>query len=306
VTTRVLLYLLPGLLAAVGALVGLASAERVTTVAVILTVTLVALGLAVPPLVDWLRARHLSQVAQQQLLAGRREEVARQRAAHLRDHFEPRGRGVLPSSVRTGSYFTGRVRVLRELVAWLDGRRRDDYRARVVTGGPGSGKSAVLGRLVSLADPQLGSGVTGGEIAAAPPGTVPALDSISVAVHALARTVDEVATEIARALNIDEPGVAGLLAVLREAPPPRPMVVLVDAVDEAGDPYRLIVELLEPLASAAPRTKIRLLVGARGGGGLRSHRPVSVNARRRAGRSSGAGPGIGQGIEPRSVSSRRL
>jgi hypothetical protein len=44
------------------------------------------------------------------------------------------------------------------------------------------------------------------------------------------------------------------------------VVVLVDAVDEAADPYRLIVELLEPVASAAGRTKIRLLVGTRPGG----------------------------------------
>lgn len=44
------------------------------------------------------------------------------------------------------------------------------------------------------------------------------------------------------------------------------MVVLVDAVDEAADPYQLIVELLEPVASAAGRTKVRLLVGTRPGG----------------------------------------
>jgi hypothetical protein len=38
------------------------------------------------------------------------------------------------------------------LVGWLAGPAGDDHRARVVTGQPGSGKSAVLGWLVLLAD----------------------------------------------------------------------------------------------------------------------------------------------------------
>jgi hypothetical protein len=69
----------------------------------------------------------------------------------LRGHFEPRGRGVDQRS-RPGWYFTGRVRALQELVEWLTGAG-SDLRPRVVTGGPGSGKSAVLGRLVTLSDP---------------------------------------------------------------------------------------------------------------------------------------------------------
>lgn len=177
----------------------------------------------------------------------------------------PGGRGILPSSVRSGSYFTGRVRVLTELAGWLGGTGGADARARVVTGGPGSGKSAVLGRLVWLADPgRRGQEAIGAAGVLAE--TVPPLGVISVAMHARGRTVDEVAAEVAQALEIPESGADGLIAALRESWQPRPAVVLVDAVDEAADPGQLIVELLEPLASAAGRTKVRLLAATRPGG----------------------------------------
>ena len=65
---------------------------------------------------------------------------------------------------------------------------------------------------------------------------------------------------------------------LREAWQPRPAVILVDAVDEATDPYRLIVELLEPLASASGRTKIRLLAGTWRGGDDRLLRLFGASA----------------------------
>ena len=109
-------------------------------------------------------------------------------------------------------------------------------------------------------------GQEGTSAARVPAETVPPSGVISVAVHARGRTVDEVAAEMAQALEIQESGADGLIAALRDSWQPRPVVVLVDAVDEAADPYQLIVELLEPLASAAGRTKVRLLAGTRPGG----------------------------------------
>lgn len=257
-TLRALLYLLPGLSAAVGALIALLMTGHITPLLAGLTVALIALGFGVPPVVDWLRGRYDERVRQETLAARRRQE--------LRDHFGRRGRGILPSSVLSGSYFTGRVRVLTELAGWLGGTGDADARARVVTGGPGSGKSAVLGRLLWLADPSRRGGREGIRAARAPTGTVPPLGVISVAVHARGRTVDEVAAEVAQALGIQESGAGGLIAALRDRWPARPAVVVVDAVDEAADPYRLIVELLEPVASAAGTTKVRLLAGTRPGG----------------------------------------
>ena len=84
-----------------------------------MTVTLIALGFGVPPTVDWIRGRYDEHVRQEALTAQRRQEWADAAAVQLRDHFGPRGRGILPSSVRSGSYFSGRVRVLTELAEWL-------------------------------------------------------------------------------------------------------------------------------------------------------------------------------------------
>jgi hypothetical protein len=70
----------------------------------------------------------------------------------MASHWGPRARGVERDS-RPGWYFTGRRQALRELTDWLEHQRADGA-VRVVTGGPGSGKSAVLARLVALADPQ--------------------------------------------------------------------------------------------------------------------------------------------------------
>ncbi|MFH8483879.1 hypothetical protein [Streptomyces longisporoflavus] len=229
---------------------------------VVLTALLVVCGFAVPPAVDQLRERAASRARHERLRARTSDSATARRAEQLRSHFHPRGRGILPSIVRDGSYFSGRVQVLGELVCWLRGEGPDAARSRVVTGAPGSGKSAVLGRLVSLADAELRPPL----LATAPAETLPPVGAISIAVHVRGRTVDEAAAAISQALAIDETTSGGLLAHLREESRPGSAVVVVDGVDEASDPYRLVVDLLEPLAAAGERTGIRLLVGTRRGG----------------------------------------
>ena len=76
---------------------------------------------------------------------------ARLRREELVTHFGPRGRGT-DIGAEAGHYFVGRVTVLRHLNFWLH-ESTDDDRAIVVTGSPGAGKSAVLGRLEVLANP---------------------------------------------------------------------------------------------------------------------------------------------------------
>jgi hypothetical protein len=63
----------------------------------------------------------------------------------------PRSRGVELDS-QAGWYFTGRHRVLQELSQWL--QAPGDARTRVVTGSPGSGKTAILSKIVMLSDPE--------------------------------------------------------------------------------------------------------------------------------------------------------
>ena len=65
-------------------------------------------------------------------------------------HWQPRARGVSIDSER-GWRFRGRTTALTRIMSWLD-RASPDRQVLVVTGSPGVGKSAVLGRVVTTAD----------------------------------------------------------------------------------------------------------------------------------------------------------
>ena len=67
--------------------------------------------------------------------------LERQRAEEMRGQFVPRTLG-----------FTGRHRALADITRWLE--TPADARPMIVTGDPGSGKTAVLGLLAALADPR--------------------------------------------------------------------------------------------------------------------------------------------------------
>ena len=172
------------------------------------------------------------------------------------EHWDPRARGVALAS-DPGWYFSGRTRVLRELVAWL--RDPDaDHKARVVTGDPGSGKSAVLARLVILADPKIRATAA---LQRAAPGTVPPEDAINVAVHARNRTLGDLVALLAAGLGVIASTPEELAAALTAQPSRR--VVAIDALDEAVAPEDVAGKLLRPLLDAAPGAGLRLLLGTR-------------------------------------------
>lgn len=185
----------------------------------------------------------------------------------LDEHFGPRSRGVEFESEQ-GMYFSGRVRVLSELVEWATSSGGDG-RGRVVTGSPGCGKSAVLGRIVALSDPEYRSRI---DLHGFARSTVPPVGCVSAAVHARHKRLEEVVARIASALDTGTDGPAALLQALtlrgRQGPP---IVIVVDAVDEAGsdtaadaggrgEPRRITRELLRPMSEIPG---VRLLVGAR-------------------------------------------
>jgi WD40 repeat protein len=169
----------------------------------------------------------------------------------LRNFWGPVSRGV-ELELQPGSYFTGRDRVLTELANWL--RDRDDSTTRVITGGPGSGKSAILAKIVTLSelsssrqsapDPQRWSD-------AFPPHTV------DLAIHAKGKTFQDVVSRIAVQLDV-EPSVPGILAALKTRI--APWCVVVDALDEAREPERIADELLGPLGV---EPSIKLAIGTR-------------------------------------------
>ncbi|WP_327712484.1 caspase family protein [Streptomyces sp. NBC_00464] len=185
----------------------------------------------------------------------------------LDEHFGPRSRGVEFESEQ-GLYFSGRIRVLSELVDWLTSPQGDGH-GRVVTGSPGCGKSAVLGRIVALSDLGYRARLDLSDVDAS---TVLPAGCVSAAVHARHKRLEEVVERIATALDTRTDGPAALLQELtRRGRQGAPIVVVVDAVDEAGsdtaadagghgEPRRITRELLRPMSEIPG---VRLLVGAR-------------------------------------------
>jgi hypothetical protein len=186
-------------------------------------------------------------------------------------HFETSGRGVLRPDW-PGSYFTGRVRALRALVEFLDVAPADarrgagvQDRVRVVVGQPGCGKSAVLGRLVILADPVRRQ-------AEKDPGpVVPLAGVVDGAIHARGKDASQILRALTECADItgaptDRARPSGalvdelLLALQNRCPP---VTVVIDALDEAVEPEQVIREVIQPLVDGAPGAGIRLLLGLR-------------------------------------------
>ena len=117
-----------------------------------------------------------------------RRALERQRAEELRGQFVPRIAG-----------FTGRHRALAGITRWLD--TPADARPVIVTGDPGSGKTAVLGLLAALADPARRPTVPRDGL---PAGAIPGPDAIGVAIYAGNLTTGQVLAGLAAAAGIED------------------------------------------------------------------------------------------------------
>ncbi|WP_353940732.1 serine protease [Streptomyces sp. HUAS MG91] len=129
--------------------------------------------------------------------------------------------------------------------------------ALVATGrrtGPGSSW------LVRLTETSRAPGPDGG----APRGTALPFGAVDAAYDARGRTPGEVCAYLAHRFGFD-PGARDPAALvhrlLRRRPPP---FVIVDGIDGAGDPHRLLADLLIPLARDARTRGLRLVLGVEG------------------------------------------
>jgi WD40 repeat protein len=191
-------------------------------------------------------------------------EVVEERAWRLArsggaEHFDLAARGIEVGE--SGWYFAGRTRLLRELVKWLTSVENG---VRIVTGPPGAGKSAVMGRLATLSDPEYRKALIGAGLVA-PAGTIPPEHIIDVAIHAKGKTLDDCARALVQALGIEvDRGVildiAGLVTAISRIN--RRATIMVDALDEAASGQGALIArvLLLPLGRL-PR--VRILVGCR-------------------------------------------
>ncbi|HZN19721.1 MAG TPA: AAA family ATPase [Micromonosporaceae bacterium] len=176
-------------------------------------------------------------------------------------HWSPRARGVSTDSDR-GYRFRGRTAALTEIVRWLD-RPGADSRILVVTGSPGVGKSAVLGRVVTTADEKIRRALPADD------GVCATVRSVACAVHVKGKTALDVAQEVARAASVALPGQPeDLVPALRRRLAERAarFNLVVDALDEAASPAQarlLLRAVLLPLARSCASLGFQAVVGTR-------------------------------------------
>ncbi|WP_326795764.1 trypsin-like peptidase domain-containing protein [Streptomyces sp. NBC_01808] len=177
-------------------------------------------------------------------------------------HWQPRGRGVSTASEQ-GFRFRGRTTALNRVISWMTATPAP-REVLVVTGSPGVGKSAVLGRIVTTASPAAAELPAEDRAPRAPRG------SVSCAVHVKGKTALDVAREIARAASAPVPDQAeDLTAHLRttlEDRAPDSFVVVIDALDEATTPEEarlLVTGVILPLAENCADLNVRVVVGSR-------------------------------------------
>ena len=128
-----------------------------------------------------------------------------------------------------------------------------DGKARVITGGPGSGKSAVLARLVTLSDPEYRKKVP---LEGIPRETISPEGLIDLAILAKGKMLKDCLASIAQMAGTEATQPELLVdALARQG---KRWVILLDALDEASDPHEIARKLLRPL-SLVPT--VRLLVG---------------------------------------------
>jgi hypothetical protein len=192
---------------------------------------------------------YVQQIAEWEAQAGRREVEYRKR-------FLARAMG--SHGLAGDWWFTGRHQALTEIARWL-AAPAPDVPALVVTAGPGSGKTAVLGLVASLADPERRRTVPVTALGL-PDGVLPPPGSIDVTLYAGGLTTAEVLAGMAAAAQVTAATPGELAAGL--AGRPRPFTALVDALDEAADPQDLVTRLLRPLLERGAGT-VRLLLGTR-------------------------------------------
>jgi hypothetical protein len=170
-----------------------------------------------------------------------------------------------PEEQSAGFYLsgkTGRLRAAEHLARWILDSSGPKPMA-VVTGSPGTGKSALLALPTLLTDRLRRRD----PLRAATPGSIIQriadllpVETPVTAIHARGLNNDQIAGVIAQALGRIPSTAFGLLESLDLAPQHHDRVVIVDAVDEAISPTTLVGELLIPLSR---QRSVRVVVGTR-------------------------------------------
>ncbi|MCX5364817.1 caspase family protein [Streptomyces sp. NBC_00124] len=184
---------------------------------------------------------------------GAREQRARER--DMRDFHLPRARG---TDIPTEDvwHFTGRHAALGDLTSWLAPQRAGE-RLCVVTGDPGSGKSSLLSMVGVLTDPEHSASVPRSGL----PRHLPGPGDVDQIVNASHLSTRQLLDALSAAAGCAAESLGALTAHLQTRD--RPLVVIVDSLDEALTPHETADELIAPLTDPELQLPLRLLVGAR-------------------------------------------
>jgi len=181
-------------------------------------------------------------------------DLGSQRA--LQEHWIPKARSAELGA--KGWYFTGREKALEELSDWLKAKKPDN-RVLVVTGGAGCGKSAVLARITTLADPTYRNELLSTKRSKALNlATVPPKGVIDVKVHARRKLLGAIVSQIASDLGLKATTSEELLTVFQHRK--KKTVILIDSLDEADERDDIVSQLFKPLAE---KSNVLLLIGTR-------------------------------------------
>ncbi|OLO34624.1 hypothetical protein PZ61_0231715 [Streptomyces sp. MNU77] len=189
------------------------------------------------------------------------KQLRRLRANSVDQHLVLSARGIEVGE--TGWYFSGRHRLMRRVIDWLTGGKHGLF---AVTGSPGTGKSALLGRIATLSVPSLRAvAEEEGALNHTPNSALPPLGSVDLALSCRNKTLDDCLRAVADALQISVPTDGWLQAphvVERIGALGRPVTVVFDGLDEAqpAEAVSIAADLLRPLADLPG---VRVLVGTR-------------------------------------------
>ncbi|MET9581028.1 hypothetical protein ABZY30_36695 [Streptomyces massasporeus] len=204
----------------------------------------------------------LDEVKELEAVLNELDEVERQ-------HFVKRGQDSENGDLTW--YFTGRQEQLREACSWL---RERDHGLLVVTGPPGSGKSAFLGYLWAHSRPRLRAVLAAHDLLTpVGPAERPPDDVFTATLLLTGMSAAEVVAAIARVRRLKlpkgrEPYELADWLTRRVRPPRRGITLLIDALEEAQEPLMIAESILRPLATTPG---IRLVVGTRP---ATTHQPV--------------------------------